>query len=272
MQSNKTDSKNDAVQLKEYPGLLVYLDGRVFLSQSNRLARPSLNSNGYLRLQARKADGRQCCVYVHKLVALAFVPAVPGKNCIDHINGNRTDNRSCNLRWCTAAENVKFPLAVEASRRWQESEEGRQSVISRGLKHRKPVLCITTGVAYSGLKQAAEALGVIDSDICRAIKAKTTASGFSFKYMTSVEYEQWESKETMDAHSRRPGDVRGKAHPVQCVSDGGVFVSAKAAAEHYRTSLNNIARCARGERKTALGLRFRYITWPEYNQLVDKKD
>lgn len=44
---------------------------------------------------------------IHRLVALAFIPRVPGKNTVNHINGNTHDNRKVNLEWTTNAENIK---------------------------------------------------------------------------------------------------------------------------------------------------------------------
>jgi hypothetical protein len=44
-------------------------------------------------------------VYIHRLVALAFIPNHENKRVVDHINRNRTDNRVENLRWVTHSEN-----------------------------------------------------------------------------------------------------------------------------------------------------------------------
>ena len=42
---------------------------------------------------------------IHRAVAELFVPNPDNKPCVDHINTVRTDNRACNLRWVTIAEN-----------------------------------------------------------------------------------------------------------------------------------------------------------------------
>ena len=61
---------------------------------------------GYLQVNL---SGIRIPQLVHRLVAEAFLPNPENKPCVDHINGNRLDNRVENLRWVSHKENCNNP-------------------------------------------------------------------------------------------------------------------------------------------------------------------
>lgn len=60
--------------------------------------------NGYVKITLRK-NGTKSNLYIHRLLAIQFIPNPKGFKEIDHINRNRGDNRIQNLRWISRRGN-----------------------------------------------------------------------------------------------------------------------------------------------------------------------
>lgn len=80
--------------------------GGIRRGKGGKPLRPMRKPNGYLYICVT-VDGRKHNIYVHRLVALAFVRNPARKPCVNHINGDKGDNRARNLEWATVAENTK---------------------------------------------------------------------------------------------------------------------------------------------------------------------
>lgn len=65
--------------------------------------------DGYVRFNYTH-KGVKCIKTLHRAVAELFVPNPGNKPEINHINGNKADNRAENLEWCTASENQRHAL------------------------------------------------------------------------------------------------------------------------------------------------------------------
>ena len=81
--------------------------GRVksFKWNKERFLKPSMDKDGYL-LVTLCAGGKPKTLKVHRLVCEAFHENPDNKPQVNHINEDKTDNRACNLEWCTCKQNV----------------------------------------------------------------------------------------------------------------------------------------------------------------------
>lgn len=70
-----------------------------------RILKPHINK-GYEYVHLCK-NGKPYYAKIHRIVADAFLDAVPNKIHVNHIDGNKLNNSVENLEWCTSSENLK---------------------------------------------------------------------------------------------------------------------------------------------------------------------
>lgn len=70
-----------------------------------KLLKYLVHRGGYLKVRLYK-DKYWVDWFIHKLVAVNFIPNPYNMIEIDHKNGNKTDNKIENLKWCTRKENM----------------------------------------------------------------------------------------------------------------------------------------------------------------------
>ena len=140
-------------------------DGVEYKVQQRLLSEKTTNT-GY-KAVSFWIDGRSKTFLSHRLVAMAFIPRVEGKDFINHKNGNKTDNRVENLEWCSKSENALHAYRVINSRRGGKGRLG-------SAHQRSTPVCATnpsTGetLRFEGLMDA-QRKGFRASCICECIK------------------------------------------------------------------------------------------------------
>ena len=102
---NIMNKKEIYKDIKNYEGLYkISLQGNVFSLISNKKLKPNLNKNGYYQINLYKNTNIKC-FYIHRLVALHFIPNLLNKSQVNHIDGNKLNNHIDNLEQCTVSEN-----------------------------------------------------------------------------------------------------------------------------------------------------------------------
>ena len=107
--------------------------GRPFHIKEN-IKTPQDNGRGYMSVQLYK-NNKQHIVYVHRLVATAFIPNPYYKPTVNHKDKNTKNNSVENLEWCTYKENEKHKWTYKPK---GVSENTRKAARKRMLSKNNP--------------------------------------------------------------------------------------------------------------------------------------
>lgn len=129
--------------------------------------KPCDNGNGYLRFNW-KINGKQKTVYLHRLVALYFLPNDKNYCEVNHKDENKKNNCVENLEWCNHKHNCNYGTRNKRT----------------GEKHTKKIKCVETGIIYNSLKDVSEKMNVVKSAINNCLNGRSkTCGGYSWEYV-----------------------------------------------------------------------------------------
>lgn len=140
--------------------------GRVRNNKS--IIKPQKDNIGYMKVILYKNKTRKT-KKIHRLVAEAFLDNINNKPEVNHINGNKEDNKVSNLEWINHKNNC-----IHA--------------VKKGLIKTKKVVCIETNKIYTSIKEAAKDTNTFDGHITKVCKGeRKTTGGFHWRYLEGSE-------------------------------------------------------------------------------------
>ena len=132
-----------------------------------------VNARGYMRIGIADKGVSQC---VHSLVAETFIenPDPINKRYINHIDGNKLNNRADNLEWVTSGENQ-----AHAYRIGLRSPNYIQQTM-------RPIIIVETGEIFNGISDCARKKSGNPAHIHECLHGgRHTHRGYHFKYVES---------------------------------------------------------------------------------------
>lgn len=151
--------------------------GRVKSLNYNRTGKERIlkagKCNGYLRVVLCK-EGEIKNHFVHRLVAIAFLPNPNNYPQINHRDEDKTNNTIQNLQWCSSQYNINYGTR---NKRMSES-------LTNNPKRSKKVLCVETGVIYISTHQVEREFEFSKGHISKVCTGKRkTCGGFHWIYI-----------------------------------------------------------------------------------------
>lgn len=141
--------------------------------RKGRILKPWQSTNGYLMIQLTNNKR----VMVHREVAKAFVENPHNKQCVNHINGDKTDPRAINLEWVTYSENM-----VHAKETGLADDRVSVKQIDPNTKE---VIAV-----YESLKEASKTTGINYSSLAYCARGKyKTSGGYIWERVTTIRKE-----------------------------------------------------------------------------------
>lgn len=219
-----------------------------------------MGSTGYLMVNIYYQPGKSVSKPIHRIVATAYIPNPDNKREVNHINGNKHDNRSINLEWATSQENSQHacrtgltPVRDVATLRrgW---EKHRDEIIKKQKER-------TKGEGNPSSKLKAEEVVLIRNMYQQGLTVTQISKMLNLKRMNVTDVIKGTTWGCVKMDYNPPRWLRGK--PVLKMKDGEIlarYERIKEAAISINKPLSHsaISACCRGVKKSYLGFQWKY--------------
>lgn len=115
-------------EIKDY--YTITSDGEIYSDNSGLMKTRNRKGTEYQIINLSKLDGKKRTFRVHRLVMMAFKPVENMDELeVNHLDGDKKNNKLENLEWCTASENQKhaFKTGLQKARKGEDSNFAKLS-------------------------------------------------------------------------------------------------------------------------------------------------
>lgn len=220
--------------------------GRIFSRVSKRILQGGTTKDGYCYFAAYK-NKQRTNIFVHRAVAMAFIPNPDNYPVVNHKDENPSNNSVTNLEWCSVSYNNTYNNKSKKSCR--VNRPVYQYSLDGSLEAR-----------YFSVREAGRELGVSSGNIvlcCNQELYTAYDKVFSYDELTPADIASIVAQKQLRAS--HPNGLEKIVE--QCLADGTViqeYVSAKDAAQANNVNRATMSYWCRTEKETKQGYIWRY--------------
>ena len=221
MEEWKQISFDDRYYISNMGNVVSYAYGK------RKVLKPVLHNTGYKFIRIKRK-----LWLIHRLVAMMFIPNDNDvKNHIDHIDGDKLNNRVENLRWVTQKENNNNPITRG---RISANNKGRKRTAEQKERMRKSLIKMWERRKANGW--------IISESAAEKLRKK--------------------HKERPPMLGRFKENNPNSKKVIMYNSNGevvGVFANSLAIQEQFDIKRESVCRCCNGKQSTSKGYKFQYV-------------